>query len=1358
MTPKKPKTPPLKTNPKRQATDSLRGYVYQIWHSVNAWLDLADDEVLYLEGAEDFEIASGKTATATQVKDTQHRITLRSREVKDAINHYWELRANHPGFCVGFRFLTRSKISKEQGSPFGKGQAGLQLWSRCSGDETAILRISHFLQSDGGISEEIGKFLQMASPQQIYDRLIKPISWETESKEASFVEKSIRDKLASHGDRYNIPPSYSNDVVNSLLRVALIVATQKEKRELTRVRFLEIFEEKTTQRVPIQHLLRRPMPATIEEPFVTVPIEGSYNINTQSQSQIQSSIPPLYTDVAPRTALVENVRGTLQTKGFAVIDGGTGVGKTTIAKLTANALGGSWFWVNFTNGDQTQVLGLLQQLAVAVRNHSEQANIVLDDLNLQPNQLRTYEEALGILVYGVLEHGAKLLITSQHRCPGDFIRRLGVSPSEAIHVTNFDVADIVQLAIQLGCPVNQAEAWSKLVQLHTRGHPRLVHARLARLCKIGWKEDIKKTILQTPPDVLEELEEARQLLMDLPIDQREFLYRLSLMPGPFKRDLAVNIGEIEDSITHPGDIFSQLVGPWIDPVSDTYYGISPLLNNAAAQVWSGDKIKKLRAQIANTILRAGNLTKIEAQAVLINSIAGKNETALVAIIHALRSVPIEHWRQLSRDFSWLIFLNTNDGEELISGDFIGNQVFRSLQYRIAAEVEPETAPKILEIWERETESHSTQSTYLLARKNLMGQALMSLQVALPLQQMMRYLKELISLDDTDAIQQIYTNLPPQLEGHIRNKASDFSLFFETIVARRPFYASDLNDLFDALDQLEPQYRDKLLANFKNEITESLVWIDGVLLAETEREQPDWTRCLSVFDKVIEKSITWGYPSIAWSASRVKAVISDEQLDDPNRALEDLQAIETRVGLTPMIKATQAGIYLRRDQFRAALDIYERILPSWKSSSEFDFGPLDACRRAGICAAKLNEWEKSASFFVEGAAKAREINDTKKYISLYVDAGFAQFKTGDISNCLELLSVALQEFEKIPRDDTDIGYFTLKKLLGYSYAWLAQPTNTTELVEPPPGFCSNPDRNPDILEYPNYAIQYGWLHLAQLEYRLDLGVEIFQQAKCLKDRHLFPFLDLSLSILEVQYDFKCKTFGNLPHRMDQLAHAFVTTMKHEKSGKGIEETGSYTVEIADLDKFASVENITALLVTALLVQISKGADTSEIIALWRIKMSELRVKDNFSNSLDLIESMKFGGKNNAATEMRTKEANVENRLAAALAIVCKFNVSPEDLFYSHLLLTTFISNSQNVWKWEESLFIDIAELLSSQWLQKIKFQALLKTPTITVPQIKEACKSSETGKKKIGWILLAIYPAVSVRISPEDLKLIRSWIE
>ena len=128
----------IKADSKRQATDSIEGYRYQILHSVNAWLHLADNDILYLEVAEDFDTASDGTFTATQVKHTQENITLRSQQVIDGINNYWGLRTNNPDRRVKFRLLTKSKIAKERGNPLEMDKPGLEIWSRCSGDQAAI--------------------------------------------------------------------------------------------------------------------------------------------------------------------------------------------------------------------------------------------------------------------------------------------------------------------------------------------------------------------------------------------------------------------------------------------------------------------------------------------------------------------------------------------------------------------------------------------------------------------------------------------------------------------------------------------------------------------------------------------------------------------------------------------------------------------------------------------------------------------------------------------------------------------------------------------------------------------------------------------------------------------------------------------------------------------------------------------------------------------------------------------------------------------------------------------------------------------------------------------------------------------
>ena len=54
-------------------------------------------------------------------------------------------------------------------------------------------------------------------------------------------------------------------------------------------------------------------------------------------------------------------------------------------------------------------------------------------------------------------------------------------------------------------------------------------------------------------------------------------------------------------------------------------------------------------------------------------------------------------------------------------------------------------------------------------------------------------------------------------------------------------------------------RTLLLVDFEDDSADSQILINSVWLAEEKLENPDWTRCLQIFDKVIERAIAWGYP-------------------------------------------------------------------------------------------------------------------------------------------------------------------------------------------------------------------------------------------------------------------------------------------------------------------------------------------------------------------------------------------------------------------------------------------------------------------------------------------------------------------
>ena len=65
----------------REAIDALRGYVYQIYQSALAWIELEPDELLFLEVAEDYTVVASNALKGVQVKETGHSVTINSDDI-----------------------------------------------------------------------------------------------------------------------------------------------------------------------------------------------------------------------------------------------------------------------------------------------------------------------------------------------------------------------------------------------------------------------------------------------------------------------------------------------------------------------------------------------------------------------------------------------------------------------------------------------------------------------------------------------------------------------------------------------------------------------------------------------------------------------------------------------------------------------------------------------------------------------------------------------------------------------------------------------------------------------------------------------------------------------------------------------------------------------------------------------------------------------------------------------------------------------------------------------------------------------------------------------------------------------------
>ena len=143
-------------------------------------------------------------------------MSLRSKDVQDAVRHYWELQTAHVGTQISLRFLTRGTIAQEQDVPFGHGVAGLGLWMRPKITDEQCKALADFLVSLDRVGEDLKQWLPVASPAQIREELISAITWQTSAEAVEYVERAVNRRLAAMGETRGVPPSATTRIARRL--------------------------------------------------------------------------------------------------------------------------------------------------------------------------------------------------------------------------------------------------------------------------------------------------------------------------------------------------------------------------------------------------------------------------------------------------------------------------------------------------------------------------------------------------------------------------------------------------------------------------------------------------------------------------------------------------------------------------------------------------------------------------------------------------------------------------------------------------------------------------------------------------------------------------------------------------------------------------------------------------------------------------------------------------------------------------------------------------------------------------------------------------------------------------------------
>lgn len=1359
----------LRGDQRRQAIPTLKGYAYQVWQSLYRWVTLKEDEILFLEGAEDVDILGpAEQAETVQIKETAGSgpVTLRSKDVVEAIVHYWEHRKNNPDVLVRFRFLTTAGRGMERSNPFG-GITGIDHWDACKRTGTNLDSLRTFLRTIDALPEDLRDFIVKSSDEVLRDQLLRPIEWDTENKAQPFVEDSINRKLISYGDRiYNLPPYESEKAVPHLLKYIWDVVCQAEARRLDYTDFIQAFQDALTVRITIHELeqLRRSAHSALRLKQIVAPLLAPSGEITSGQfpdAVLEPFISPTLARFAQRRNLVSTLGSKLSADGILVLKGSTGMGKSTLAYLIADSDEGRWRRLDMRGFRPEAVLSRLIYAISMEEEHRSVLDYIIDDLNFDQNP-SLYENALASFIYIVGARGGRIIITTQGELPTRIVLLSDIPERTLFNVPALDEEEIGELALNYGCPLNEKlSAWKRIIFLNTSGHPQLALARIRAQEAKGWPAHTDDDLGRTE-DIESVRREIIRRLTDLlpPADARSLAYRLSIFTHRFRREHALHMGSYAPQISNPGEAFALLIGPWVERLDENYYRLSPLLKDTAGEIFGPPQIKQLQRTAAEAFLVLPSITVIELNGMIFHGLQGEAEEVIQQALAVTAGIEAQYWPTVSRVIDWLSIYRTDLGDVLFPTNPIFSLLLRQVQFKLAAETDPAgRALKVAEAWETEMDMWDGQDAYpgmdMMLRFAILNDPLFKTEVPFPLKKIVTNAVRSLSLvrenqhrkDENPLLATIYDN---QLMSVINAET-----YIEFTVMRCKD-AKDVIDLLEGLGELEGEIGSEMWEQFRGNDYLAEILISRVWLVESKEDASDWARILDMLGRAADIALLRGVESIAAAAYRGKAVVKKEYMDDTAGGFEELKRGVERLGHTPIvIRDYYATILMLEKRYDESLEIFNELLPQFESEQN----PIRvySYRYAQICAANVGDWERAAGFAQKGEAAARQSRlEESVALGFRADYAFALWKTGDRRDALLTFAEVLDAIPQLPDPRSNINSHSFRARVAYGINWLRQDVEGDEgLVEPDPGWFSNPGANKAIKDQPVTQHLYIWYFLARNEFKTNSGDTIFKRFDEECSKYDLPLAQLHLEELRLKHSLRKLNLEALVAEFAIYADSLKANWENKEAGK--ENLGEQ-----DLENIAGrpvpQSELTLVLMYLLflgLIRITNQGDYRLTpTAQWRLDAERHGLfNDMLADWLSYVEKCLNASESELTSLLRDANASAEARRVPALLLSSKESLAPEDRLYANLILV-LILNFYSFWR--EDADDIVLSLISNGWRGVAKRQRFaLRSPNITAPAILRACdETTSQGLRKAARIILAANDAVQLSMPADVMDRLR----
>lgn len=996
-----PEVPPeLPADASRQAVASIRGVIYQLWWSIDAWLRLTTaNEVIYLEGSEDLDRASPLEAVAQQVKSEVDGISLNNQRALKALENFWTLRCRELARTVQFHYISTAPPVVERDAAFG-GIAGMDAWSIARDNAEMAACIQKYLALKLSDGSALRAFLEAADVAVVQAQFIRPMHWFLSQPGLEVVQRSAEDRVVHRLTDAGVSLAYSSRVCDRLYSFVseMVVRPESASRRLTTADLLRQIDAATTSHVAV--------PAVQYQQFMRALSAGAFDPGQALLGMMKLAMPPAPTPLLNREALVQSVRKRIEAHAAVLLTGSVHKGKTTLAQLVGHAVCPDAWWFPLANRTAVETDNLLRALAAAISGPDVPALVVVDNIDMSPLGLSGFSAALAMVVVQAARSKRSLLFTARGESSGSE-QLASVAGFEVIDVPTMSQGEVAEQCQAYECPEDLSGVWGSLICSLTQGHPKLVQVRIAELGTGRWPPPTSADLVSASPAVKTARGTARSMLRGtVTPDVAAFVYAASEATYPLSRGMLLALAQSMNGIVNGGDVIDSLEGKWLEQSLPGRLSVTPLLKGAAEQVWTEEQKGQAHVRLFDAIASVRQLDVADAASLLFHAFIAKDGRRLLKCAQIIETIDEGAVaKALYQQLSWLSFVALEPGERFFAPHPMVSVMLRQMQFTVASESGSEVVARVLARWTEEValvEDDEAREAVEVAR---CSRLVITRNPRIPIRAKLAAVHSL-------------SRRRGEMAEHAESMARRVLVESREMISDVPegttisqFYLSlqaaslrDLSDLAGLLDWLEFDADDSARAEFDSVLSWPLVNSCGAFVhgawSSGCTERTDWEPTLELLRRAQTIALRYRLSSYGSEVARATSIVQCEHVDDPVGAIKTLDDATEVLGDTVTIAEQRVNVLFQTGDHAGALGRWEELAARPQAPEHLD---AFAHRRAAISACHLTRWDKAVELFLAGAnlAALRTLSITR--FGLVVDACRVIAVAGDCRRAARMLA-------------------------------------------------------------------------------------------------------------------------------------------------------------------------------------------------------------------------------------------------------------------------------------------------------------------------------------------------------------------